>query len=110
MTATGSKRPVRRLICVVVLEQLFGLVFHVDVEDGEEKTWIRQACEAGVIRDEQALGLLVERDVRRIGPRQWIVGGVSRVLGGAAVLRFFGSVRAENRNLARAGERDVEVA
>jgi hypothetical protein len=62
-----------------------------------------------VIRDEQAPGLFVEGDVRRIRPRQRIMGGVRRVLDGAAVLRLLGSVIAENRDLARASERHVEL-
>ena len=49
-----------RLIVVVALEQLASLVVHEDVEDREEKARIRQAGETGVIRDEQALGLLLK--------------------------------------------------
>lgn len=60
------------IVVVVVLEQLAGFVVHLD---GEEKARIRQARETGVILDEQALGLFVERDVRWIRPRERIMGG-----------------------------------
>jgi hypothetical protein len=41
--AQDGGNEINRLIVVVVLEQLFGFVLHVDVEDGEEKARIRQA-------------------------------------------------------------------
>lgn len=63
-----------------------------------------------MVRDQQALGLVVEGDVRGIRPRQRIMGGVSRVLGRAAVFCSLGPVGAQDRDLARAGERDIEVA
>jgi hypothetical protein len=67
----STPTPLRRLILVVVVEQLAGLVVHEDVEDSEEKTRIRQAGETGVIRDQKALRFVVERDVCRIRRRKW---------------------------------------
>jgi hypothetical protein len=63
-----------------------------------------------VICHEQALGLFVERDVRRIRPRQRIVAGVFRNLGRRALFRLLGPIRVEHRNLVRARKRNVEVA
>jgi hypothetical protein len=72
MTAKPLRHSVwsRRLIAVVVLEQPAGFVVHVDVEDGEEEAGIRQAGETGVIRDHKALGLVVEREVCGVRPRE----------------------------------------
>ena len=63
-------------LIVVALEELAGFVVHEDVEDGEEKARIGQACETGVVRYQQALCFVIKGDVCGIRPRQGIMGGV----------------------------------